>query len=372
MPRAATARRQLHSTADEAQAMTIDQIEKAINKKWPGSMIRASDDQLRIVRLPSGILSLDVALGGGFARNRHHELFGGYSVGKTATAYRTIAQTQRDGGRGGFVDAEGSFDPDFAASLGVDVDKLVFHRQETANRVINVMEALLRSRALDVLCLDSIAALLPKSEVDADMEDGNYGTAQAKLMSQALRRLTAANSRTAILYINQTREAVGASMFAKRTITSGGKAMAFYAGTRLELVRTENLKKTTKIIDHSKGETKTAQVVSGHRVLLRVEKDKTGGAKQSTETTVVFDYDLGDFDPIEDLIYLGRKFSLIKKSTGHQWWLPEYEDEKQQGRSRFKKWLRRNRAVAEELEEAIRAAAAAESEDDDDDLDEDE
>jgi len=332
-------------------------VMRMVNERYPGSMMLASDPTLEIERIPCGILSIDMLLGGGFPRGRHVEIYGGYSVGKTYLSYRLIAEAQAAGYRCAFIDAERTFDPEFAAGAGVDLDSLAMTKRagQNGNRLINIMEVYLRSEIYDVIVLDSIAALLPKQEEDSDMEEGNYGTAQAKLMSQALRRLTAANKRTVVVYINQTREAVG-TMFGKRTITSGGRAMAFYAGTRLELVRTEVIKRHGKTIDIKSGKSKAADIVKGHRVLVRVEKDKTGGTNTGSETTFVFDYDSANADPTEDLIYLGRVYSLVSVS-GTRWWVEGYEDEAQPSRSKFKRWLERNTAVAEELEELIRYAA---------------
>lgn len=368
MPRTASRKK-----ADEAQAMTPQQIMREVNKKWgAGTMTLASDPTLRITRLPSGILSMDIALGGGIARGRHTEVYGSYGVGKTYYTYRAIANTQAAGGLCAFIDAEGSFDPDFAAACGVDLEALAFHRQTHGNRVVNFMETLTRSGIYDMIVLDSIAALLPKSEQESDMEESSYGTAQAKLMSAALRRLTAANNTTALVYINQTREAIGV-VFGSKSITSGGKAMGFYAGTRIEMVRTENIKRKARHIDPSKGDETEKDVVKGHRVLVRIQKDKTGGAVQHSETSFVFDYDLGGIDPIEDLIYLGRRYGLVHKSgqkAATKWWVVEYEEEAQTGKVRFHRWLSRNAAVAEELRENILEAASADSTDDDDEAEE--
>lgn len=341
------------SKTTSVETITPEALEKLINKKFgEGTVKRASDPSLKIERIPTGILSLDDALGGGFARGRHAEMFGSYSVGKSYIAQRLVASAQALGGRCAWVETERTFDPVFATKAGVKVDELSFHEQEHGNRVINFMETLLRSGLYDVIVLDSIAALLPISEVEADMEAGNYGTAQAKLMSQALRRLTTANKKTVLLYINQTREAIGV-VFGKRSITSGGRAMGFYAGTRLELVRTDSIKRKGKVIDPSKGDEQDKDIVKGHRVLVRIEKDKTGGGKPQDTTTFVFDYDLQGIDPIEDLIYVGRKKGLVHKRGDH-WWVEGYEDEKQLGRARFARWLRRNTDAQADLEEWIR------------------
>jgi protein RecA len=335
---------------------------RLVNKRWPGAMQWASDPELEIRRLPTGIFELDVMLDGGFARGRYTELFGSANVGKTAVTYRSMARTQEDGGNAAFVDAEGSFDPEFAESLGVDLERLAFHRQDTAEGVVDFVEVLLRSRLYDEVVVDSIATLLPKSERDSSMGDASMGMEQAKLMSKALRKLTAANRDTALIFINQTRQAVGASAFAKQTTTSGGRAMGFYAGTRLELVRTENVKKIKRTINTSSGKEEKSSRAYGHRVLLRVDKEKTGATHTGDETTLVYDYDLGDFDPVEGLIYLGRVHDVLHISgagAGQKWWVDGYEDEKKSSRPALKKWLRSDELVQEELREMILERAAA-------------
>lgn len=327
-------------------------LAKLINAKFgEGTVKMASDPSLQIEKIPTGILSIDYLLGGGLPRGRHVEIFGNYSVGKTYTALRTIASVQAGGGSAAFIDAEGTFDPEFGRSIGVDLEALAFHRQEHGNRVIDFIETLLRGGDYDVIVLDSIAALLPKQEMEQDMEAGSYGTQQAKLMSAALRRLTAANRRTTLIYINQVRDAMG-GFFQPKNTTSGGRAMGFYAGVRLEMTRIENIKKTTKVTDH-KGVTKEAEVVKGHRVQVRVEKSKTGGTMPQSKVSFVFDYDLAGIDPIEDLVYIGQLAGLVHR-RGNNWSIEEYEEEAQIGRNKFKSWLRKNKAIAEELEEKIR------------------
>lgn len=326
----------------------------------------ASDPELRIERIPSGILSLDTRLGGGFPRGRHVELYGPPSVGKSATTSYLIASAQEMGIQCAYVDAEHTFEPDFAESLGVDLGALAYHEQVNGNRCIDFMETLLRSELYGVIVLDSIAALSPKAEQESDMEAGSMGTEQARLMSKGLRKLTTANKSTALIYINQTREAVGV-MFGNRSVTSGGKAMGFYAGTRIEMVRTENIKRKSRAINPANGNETVKDVVKGHRVLVRITKDKTGGTSAHSETSFVFDYELGGVDHVEDLLLLGRELELVKKS-GNSWWVDGYEDEKAASRSKFVKWLRRNTAVQEELEEWIRDSAT-DVEDDEEDTD---
>lgn len=336
----------------KTEKITPESLATLINKRFgEGTMMRASDPSLRIKKIPTGILSIDWKLGGGLARGRHTEIFGSYAIGKTYTSLKLIATSQANKLTCAYVDVEGTFDPKFAKSIGIKTKKLAYHRQEHGNRVVDFIETLLRSRLYDVIVLDSIAALLPMSELESDMEAGTYGTAQAKLMSQALRKLTAANRDTALVYINQTRENVG-TMFGKRTRTSGGMAMSFYAGTRLEMVKTENITRSGRVIDPSRGDEKTGNVVVGHRVLVRVEKEKTG-SRPHDMTTFVFNYDLGGVDHIEDLLYVGRRLGLVHKS-GDNWWVGGYEDDKQNGRPRFKRWLLKNTGISDELEEMIR------------------
>lgn len=353
------------------QEMTPKVLQGVINKRWgAGTMKMASDPSLRIQRLPSGILSVDTLIGGGFARNRHAEIYGSANVGKNYLAFNLIKTTQELGGRCAFIDVEKTFDPRFAENVGVNLDELAYHEQFTGPRCVDFSEFLLRSKLYDVIVLDSIASLLPQAEYENDMEAGSYGMEQAKLMSKALRKLTAANSLTALVFLNQTREAIGVT-FGKKTITSGGRAMGFYSGLRLEMVRTEQLTRTGRTVDHKTGEVNPkGKVVYGHRVLVRGEKDKTGGlVRPQAETTFVFNYERGRHDHIEDLIYLGLVHDLIhkKKSGGsgkgaERWSVDGYEDEECSGRPRFKKWLKRNRAVAEELEELIKEAVATERE----------
>jgi recombination protein RecA len=344
--------------------LTPDGLKALINKQFgDGTMRMASDPSLEITRLPSGILSVDVLIGGGFPRNRHAELFGGASVGKSYLAQKLIATTQQNGGRGAWVDCEKTFDPLFAETCGIDLDNLAFHIQEHGPMCVNFMETVLRSELYDVIVLDSISALLPQYEYENEMGAGSMGMEQAKLMSTALRKLTAANKSTSIVFINQTREAVGGLVFGKKTTTSGGRAMGFYAGLRLELVKIETTKKKGRKVNPKTGEIDdAADVAYGHRVLVRGEKDKTGGLfRPQDETTFVFDYEAGAHDPVEDLLYLGRLFGYIEKS-GDNWWVENYEKQKKNGRARFKKWLIEHEDVQGELEANIRAEIEAEVE----------
>ena len=337
----------------EVEPKSPAQLVNMLNKKFgPGTVTTGSDPSLNIIRLPTGVLSVDYLTQGGFARGRHHELYGSANVGKTALTYYFIAESQRVGLNCAFFDVERTYDPVFAESLGVDTKKLSFKRQDLhGNELINIMEVMLRSGVYDVIVLDSIAALLPKAEADKDMEAGSYGTQQAKLMSAALRRLTAANKDTVLVYINQTRDNIG-SVFAAQQMTSGGRAMGFYAGMRIELVRTQNIKRKGLAIDPATGKEVTKDIVVGHRVLLKVNKNKTGGVSPSSQGTFVFDYELEGIDPIEDMLYIGRDTGWIHTS-GDTWWLEGFEEEKKNGRTRFKKWLASDQEAQETLLEWI-------------------
>lgn len=365
MPRTKTRTR----PPDEGQSLTVADLMVELNGKFgEGTVILGSDPMLKIVRIPTGILGLDVELKGGFTRGRHIELYGGENIGKTTIAYCAAASAQALGGEAVMCDLEGTFDPDYAAYLGVDLTRFPIHRQKKGHgeKAFDFVEAVVRRTKPDVMIIDTISALLPKAEYESQLDSATFGTEQARLMSKALRKLTAANERTVFIWINQTRQIVGASAFAKQTTTSGGKAMAFYAATRIEVIRTETIKKEVSVHDAATGEKKTRKKAVGHRALLRVTKDKTGSAINDTEIPLVYNYKTKRFDEIEDLIYLGRRAGLIKKRNA-QWWLPDYNDEKSNGRPAFRKWLSKNRAVRDELREAIMEYFLSEPDDEEDD-----
>jgi recombination protein RecA len=339
--------------ATKSKDVTLAELEAALTKRFgQGAVRRASDPTLAVTRIPTGILSVDYLIGGGLARNRHTELYGQYSAGKTYTALRAIASAQSQGLRCAFVDVEGSFDPSFAEHIGVNLGELFIPDElEHGNAIVDYTEFLLRSELYDLVTLDSIAALLPKEEREASSEKSTYGASQAKLMSSALRKLTTANKKTAIVWINQMRDSM--SMFVPST-TSGGRAMGFYAGSRIELNRVEIIKQERARRNVKTGKVAKTEVPIAHRVLLKVEKDKTGGAKQFDQGTFVFDYATKGVDEIEDLIYVGQELDLIRMKSD-RYMLKGYTDESQHGRPRFKAWLTKNKAVAEELRELIEA-----------------
>jgi recombination protein RecA len=360
MPKAKAAKKK----KAEVKQITPNDLRKLLNKEFgEGTALLASDPSLQIVRIPTGILAVDHLLGGGFPRNRHVELSGNASVGKTTLSLKTAAKAQEMGGLSAYVDCEKSFDPRFATALGVDIDALDYHKQKSGERVVAYIETLLYAGLHDVIILDSVASLLPEQEKNATLEKGSMGMEQAKMMSKAMRKLTTANQKSVLIFINQLRDNIGVS-FGKKTTTPGGRALPHYSGIRIEMVKIETLKEKTKVINTTTAEISEKDMPSGHRVLCRVEKDKTGSAsKPYAETTFVFDYNKADVDQIEDLLYVGRHFDLVLKD-GDYWWVDGYEDEYQHGRKKFRKWLSKNVAVAEELEEKIREAIVSGGEED--------
>lgn len=357
-----------------AVQLTPEAVEKLVNKRYgAGTMMRASNPALQIVRIPTGILSLDKHLKGGVPRGRHVEIYGNFGIGKTYLANRIIAAAQEMELNCSYVDAEGAYDPVFGEMAGVDLEALLFPPNiESGNKAIDLMEILIRSETQDVIVLDSIAALLPKGELESSMEDNSFGTEQAKLMSKAMRKLTAAmNSvkrKPVLIYINQTRTAVGV-VFGDPTITSGGRAMGFYAGLRIELVRQGSIKKKAKVLALDTGVLSKKDVVRGHRVAVRIKKDKTGGAMESSQTTFVFDYQTGNIDPVEDVIYCGLLTGLVIKE-GSKWRVPGMPEVN--GRAAFKRWLESDPEYLKDLEGQIAEAELIEHDDEDIDPEEDE
>lgn len=343
-----------------AVQLTPDALEKLVNKRYgAGTMMRASNPALQITRIPTGILSLDKHMKGGLPRGRHIEIYGNFGICKTYVANHIIATAQTMGLNCSYLDAEGTWDPVFAAQTGpgVDLESLLFPPNiESGNRAIDLMEVLIRSETQDIIVLDSIAALLPKAELESSMEDTSYGTAQALLMSKAMRKLTSAmNSvrrKPILIYINQTRTAVGV-MFGDPTVTSGGRAMGFYAGMRLELVRAGSIKKKAKVVAIDTGVLSKKDVIRGHRVAVRIKKDKTGGALESSQTTFVFDYQTANIDPVEDIIYCGLLTGMVVKE-GSKWYVPGMPP--CNGRGAFKRWLESDPEYLKDLEGQIAEA----------------
>src|ERR1700737_2822922 len=319
--------------ADE-RAKTIDlafaQIEKQFGK---GSIMRLGSKEaiVPIAVIPTGAISFDAALGvGGFPRGRVVEIFGPESSGKTTIALQVIAQAQKTGGMAAFVDAEHALDPGYAKKLGVDVDNLLVSQPDYGEQALEITEALVRSNAIDVLVVDSVAALVPKAELDGEMGDSHMGL-QARLMSQALRKLTGtvSKSRTCLIFINQIREKIGV-MFGNPETTTGGRALKFYSSIRLDIRRQETIKNGTESI--------------GVHTKVKVVKNKLSPPFREAEFDVIYGEGISKEGSVLDAAV---EQNLVEKSgTWHT-----YKTERiGQGRENAKKYLKDNPKVLADLE----------------------
>ncbi|RMG44070.1 MAG: recombinase RecA [Acidobacteria bacterium] len=315
--------------------MAVGQIEKQFGK---GAIMRlGSDRKVDVPAIPTGSLSLDWALGvGGVPRGRVIEIFGPESSGKTTLALTVIAQAQKRGGMAAFIDAEHALDPDYAKKLGVDVDNLLVSQPDSGEQALEIAEVLVRSGALDVLVVDSVAALVPRAELEGEMGDSHVGL-QARLMSQALRKLTGivAKSRTALIFINQLREKVGV-MFGSPEVTTGGRALKFYASQRIDIRRI--------------GAIKDGDVVVGNRTKVKVVKNKLAPPFRVVEFDILYDEGISREG---DLIDLGIAHKLVQKSGA---WLSAGDIRLGQGRENARRFLKENPDVAREIESKLRVA----------------
>ena len=315
----------------------LAQIEKTYGK---GAIMKLGEDagNIDIEVIPTGCLSLDLALGiGGLPRGRMIEIYGPESSGKTTVALQAIAEAQKLGGVAAFVDAEHALDPVYAKKLGVDLDDLYVSQPDTGEQALDIVDALVRSSAVDIVVVGSVAALTPKAEIEGDMGDSHVGL-QARLMSQALRKLTAIvnKSKTCVVFINQLREKVGV-MFGNPEVTPGGKALKFYASVRIDIRKTDILKDT--------------EGAAGNRTRAKVVKNKLAPPFRQAE----FDIMYGEGISQEGcLIDLGVQYDVIKKSGA---WF-SYNDQKvANGREKMRQFLKDNPELSKEIEEKIRAAA---------------
>ncbi len=315
----------------------LAQIEKTYGK---GAIMKLGEDagNIDIEVIPTGCLSLDLALGiGGLPRGRMIEIYGPESSGKTTVALQAIAEAQKLGGVAAFVDAEHALDPVYAKKLGVNLDDLYVSQPDTGEQALDIVDALVRSSAVDIVVVDSVAALTPKAEIEGDMGDSHVGL-QARLMSQALRKLTAIvnKSKTCVVFINQLREKVGV-MFGNPEVTPGGKALKFYASVRIDIRKTDILKDT--------------EGAAGNRTRAKVVKNKLAPPFRQAE----FDIMYGEGVSQEGcLIDLGVQYDIIKKSGA---WF-SYNDQKvANGREKMRQFLKDNPELSKEIEEKIRAAA---------------
>ena len=318
----------------KALEAALGQIEKQFGK---GSVMKLGDvSAMNIEAIPTGALSLDVALGiGGIPKGRIIEVFGPESSGKTTLALHMIAEAQKAGGEAAFIDAEHALDPVYAKHLGVDIDNLIVSQPDTGEQALEIAEALVRSVAIDIIVVDSVAALVPKAEIDGDMGDAHVGL-QARLMSQALRKLTGVlnKSNTAIVFINQLREKVGI-MFGNPETTPGGRALKFYSSVRLDIRRIENIKQDGEVV--------------GSRVRVKVVKNKVAPPFREAEFDITYGKGISKTGNIVDLAV---NLDIIQKSGS---WFGYDGTRIAQGRENVKKYLEENPEVMEEIEKKVRA-----------------
>ena len=317
----------------KALEMAMSQIEKQFGK---GSVMKLGEFKaMEIEAIPTGALSLDIALGiGGVPRGRIIEVFGPESSGKTTLALHIVAEAQKMGGEAAFIDAEHALDPVYAKKLGVDIDNLIVSQPDTGEQALEITESLVRSGALDVIVVDSVAALVPKAEIDGDMGDSHMGL-QARLMSQALRKLTGAinKSKTVLIFINQLREKVGI-MFGNPEVTPGGRALKFYSSVRLDIRRIENIKQDGEVL--------------GNRVRVKVVKNKVAPPFREAEFDIIYGKGISKSGNILDL---GVNLDIVEKSGS---WFSYNGDRIGQGRENAKKYLEDNPKIMMEVEEKVR------------------
>ena len=288
--------------------------------------------------IPTGSLALDLALGGGFPKGRIIEIYGPESSGKTTLALHAVAEVQKRGGLAAFVDAEHALDPEYAAKIGVNLNDLLISQPDTGEQALEITETLVRSGAVDTVIVDSVAALVPRAEIEGEMGDAHMGL-QARLMSQALRKLTGIVSKTkcSVIFINQLRMKIGV-MFGNPEVTAGGNALKYYSSVRLDIRRTEQLKEGDQSI--------------GNHVKVKVVKNKIAAPFKIAEFDIMFNEGISRPG---DLIDLAVKYELVKKAGA---WFSYKEDKIGQGREAAKQFLKAHPEVMDELDAKIRERAA--------------
>ncbi|KIZ56085.1 recombinase RecA [Bacillus safensis] len=321
------------SDRQAALDMALKQIEKQFGK---GSIMKLGEQtDTRISTVPSGSLALDTALGiGGYPRGRIIEVYGPESSGKTTVALHAIAEVQQQGGQAAFIDAEHALDPVYAQKLGVNIDELLLSQPDTGEQALEIAEALVRSGAVDIVVIDSVAALVPKAEIEGDMGDSHVGL-QARLMSQALRKLSGAinKSKTIAIFINQIREKVGV-MFGNPETTPGGRALKFYSSVRLEVRRAEQLKQGNDIM--------------GNKTRIKVVKNKVAPPFRIAEVDIMYGEGISKEGEIIDL---GSELDIVQKSGA---WYSYQEERLGQGRENAKQFLKENKDIMLMIQEQIR------------------
>ena len=320
----------------KALAAALTQIEKAYGK---GAVMKLGDPSasMNVETVPTGSLSLDLALGlGGVPKGRVVEIYGPESSGKTTVALHMVAEVQKRGGIAGFIDAEHALDPVYARNIGVDIDNLYISQPDNGEQAMEITETMVRSGAVDIVIVDSVAALVPKAEIDGDMGDSHMGL-QARLMSQALRKLTGVMSRTncTVIFINQLREKIGV-MFGNPETTTGGRALKFYASVRLDVRRVDSIKQNGEVI--------------GHHVRVKVVKNKIAPPFKEAEFDIMFGKGISREG---DILDLAAKEDIVEKSGS---WYAYQGSKIGQGRENAKMYLAQNPAVCAEIEGKVREA----------------
>lgn len=327
------------SMASEEKIKALDVALANIEKQFgKGSVMKLGDSatNMNIETIPTGSLSLDIALGlGGIPRGRIVEIYGPESSGKTTVALHMTAEVQKRGGIAGFIDAEHALDPVYAKNIGVDIDNLYISQPDNGEQALEITETMVRSGAMDIIIVDSVAALVPKAEIEGDMGDSHVGL-QARLMSQALRKLTGVVSKSncTVVFINQLREKVGV-MFGNPETTTGGRALKFYSSIRMDVRRIESLKQAGEVI--------------GNRTRVKVVKNKIAPPFKEAEFDIMFGQGIST---VGDILDLAAQVNIIVKSGA--WYA--YNDAKiGQGRENAKQYLRDNPEICAEIENKVRA-----------------
>lgn len=317
----------------KALEMALGQIEKQFGK---GAVMKLGENtQMNIETIPTGALGLDIALGvGGVPRGRIIEIFGPESSGKTTVALHMVAEAQKAGGEAAFIDAEHALDPVYARNLGVDIDNLIVAQPDTGEQALEIAEALVRSGAIDIIVVDSVAALVPKAEIDGEMGDSHVGL-QARLMSQAMRKLSGVinKSKTTAVFINQLREKVGV-MFGNPETTPGGRALKFYASVRLDVRRIESIKQANEVV--------------GNRTKVKIVKNKVAPPFKEAEFDIIYGKGISKEGNILDVAV---NLDIVNKSGA---WFSYNGQRIGQGRENSKQFLKENPEMAREIEMKIR------------------
>ncbi len=321
----------------KALSLAVDQIEKQFGK---GSIMHLEgDNKIDIETIPTGSISLDLALGGGIPKGRIVEIYGPESSGKTTLTLHVIAELQKSGGTAAFVDAEHALDPAYAKRLGVDIEKLLVSQPDSGEQALEIVETLVRSNAVDIVVIDSVAALVPQAEIEGDMGDSHMGL-QARLMSQALRKLTSIISRSkcTVIFINQLRMKIGV-MFGNPETTTGGNALKFYASVRLDIRRTSQIK--------------TGEEIIGNRVRVKVVKNKIAPPFRQAEFDIMYNQGISAEG---DILDLATEKGIVEKAGA---WFSYNGENVAQGREAAKQYLSDNPKVLKEIDKKVRTASEA-------------